>query len=164
MEPEELCDYMRERQNHSIFQSITSVTLCLDNWVEELQRAGLEKVNTLKETTLRLFALIEDHLRKKEKIFYPFVRISKDWKNKENAKNTLIKNPIRQIADEQINIRKEWMNLRNLTAEIESIACNSKLCATCLTGLFDIEQELNKQFHLEQTILFPKLLDKSYLN
>jgi iron-sulfur cluster repair protein YtfE (RIC family) len=121
----------------------------------------LTEINSLKNITLHLFALIEDHLRKKERIFYPFVSVSKEWKSKENAKNNLIKNPIRQISDEQSVIRREWMKLRNITTEIESIACKSKHCLTCLTGLFDIEQELNKQFHLEQTILFPKLLENT---
>lgn len=156
MEPVELCKYIREHISYLVLQNMRNIQSNWDEWMVNLKKTTIES-DKLGNLILETFGEIEDHLRKKEKIFYPFVEVVTDWK-KSGSSSSVIKNPIDKMKEEQQNILRKISTIRQLTSSINSDLCESKVCVHCLTELFGIEQELNKEFHIEQTILFPKLM------
>jgi len=159
MEPVELCKYIKEHSSYHINQGIKNISANWNEWMIELKQTTSE-AEKLGDLILETFREIEDHLRKKEKIFYPFVEVLTDWMRKGSKRETsIIKNPIAKMIDEQQSILRKISNIRQITSSFNSSLCKNKVCVLCMTELFGIEQELNKEFHIEQTILFPKLLE-----
>jgi iron-sulfur cluster repair protein YtfE (RIC family) len=149
----ELSDFLKDRYHYKIIQGMEIVMQKLDNWVLELKEQGC----TCKDLK-QLVSDIESHLRKKEKVFYPYVSTIEDKKSMAEGEIALVKQPISTLIKEQKNIQQLLLKIKLDTANIDSYNCKSKVCIMCMSTLFEIEQDLNRLFHIEQSVLFPKLL------
>jgi iron-sulfur cluster repair protein YtfE (RIC family) len=153
----ELSDFLKDRYHYKIIQGMEIVMQKLDNWVLELKEQGCT-CQDLKQLVKQTFSDIESHLRKKEKVFYPYVSTIEDKKSMAEGEIALVKQPISTLIKEQKNIQQLLLKIKLDTANIDSYNCKSKVCIMCMSTLFEIEQDLNRLFHIEQSVLFPKLL------
>lgn len=158
MNAEELCTYLKDRSMYSIHQNMIQISRTLDAWRTDFVKLGLldeSFFSILKET----LSEIESHLRRKETIFYPFVSLLVNRNTLSDEPAPLAQNAITMLKKEYKAIRLKLSQLRQQTDLIDTAACTHKLCIQNLTALFEIEQEIQKQFHIEQTILFPKIVN-----
>ena len=156
MNPDELCSYLKDRSMYPIHQNMIQISNTLEQWKIDFVKLGLlqESFFELLQDTL---TEIESHLRRKETIFYPFVSVLTSRNPNPDKPAPLAQNAMSMLKKEYSSIRLKLTSLRQHTDLIDMAACSHKLCILNLGALFEIEQEILKQFHVEQTILFPKI-------
>jgi len=162
MEPDQLHAFLKDRYHYKIKQSMSVVMDYLEDWILEgtLPVAESER---LEKAIKNVFSYIDTHIRKKETVFYPY--ISQLVKNGSTGKTVdgvedyhFLNKPIQTLRTEQRYIQKQLLEIKMVTSLIDTDKCSSTACIMCMTALFEIENETGKQFHIEQTILFPKLM------
>lgn len=156
-----LCEFVQNKHNKKIRQSMQLIGMHLDKWMESyLKQNPLSE--GLKDKIMALFDLVDTHLRKEETVLFPFVA-KMDAKLKgfdmENfPKQSIIANPIKMMQEEHNKITDRISEIRSITNNYTVSDCNEGDCILCMTEMFDLEQEMMKQIFVEQTILFPKIL------
>jgi iron-sulfur cluster repair protein YtfE (RIC family) len=157
IEPVEMCRLIQEHYHYKIKNSSNYILSHLDAWMKEYN-LRFQESDSLKFQIVKTLQNIEDHLRKKETIFFPFVEVISHWNNGNDQKPSLVKNPILKMTTEQKDIAKNIYEIRAKTNKNDMSFCYSIICKMCLNEMLELEQTLNELFHIEQTILFQKLI------
>ena len=154
-----LADYV-EKRHHRYIEEKTPVLL---QFLDKLCRVHGKNHPELFEVK-ELFALsaedLEMHLRKEERILFPFVRKMVNAQIEANSVDEplfgSVKNPIAMMMEEHDH---EGERFRKIAAITDNYTPPADACTTYKTTyamLQEFENDLHKHIHLENNILFPE--------
>lgn len=109
-----------------------------------------------------LFHELDNHMRKEETILFPFVRkmvqVLLGTFPHDFPEATMIKKPIELLLKEHRRISLLLQEIRLATSYYKPADDASDNCRFCLAEMFDLDQDIQKHFYLEETVLYPKIL------
>ena len=107
--------------------------------------------------------LIEQHLRKEEHIFFPFIKkILESKQNKESkplSQVPLIEKPLHILQSEHEKLVSLLSKMRNDSHNYFAPEQSSVALKLCYSELYDFEKEFHKHIFMEDKFLFPKILE-----
>lgn len=136
----------------------------------------LSKILTIKNENSRVNYLVKnitiefqklekqliEHCKSEELTFFPYIKKLLDVKNsKSNFSSnqiSLIKNPIRVLENEHKDSLKALQEMKELTNDFHSID-GEDIYNELMEALSTFNKNLHLHFHIENNLLFPKLLD-----
>ncbi len=96
-----------------------------------------------------------NHLAKEEQILFPMIRELEASNSLPSFHCGSVGNPIRQMLTEHDDASELLQNLRRLTDNYQSPEWACRSMQTLFTQLQDLEHDLHRHIHKENTILFP---------
>lgn len=106
---------------------------------------------------------LEQHLRKEEHIFFPFIKKILDAKrNKESnplSQVPLIENPLQILQTEHEKLISLLSIMRNDSHNYFAPEKSSAALKLCYSELYDFEKDFHKHIFMEENFLFPKILE-----
>ena len=107
--------------------------------------------------------LLEQHLRKEEFIFFPFIKkLSDAGRNKESkplSQIPLIENPLNILLSEHEKLISLMSVMRNDSRDFFAFEQSSAALKLCYSELYDFEKEFREHIFIEEKFLFPKILE-----
>jgi len=103
------------------------------------------------------------HLMKEEHVLFPYITELVEWatSNDEQPRSSpfgSVGNPIRMMEREHEEVGKEMRLIRELTSDFTPPEDGCTTYRVCFSELLRFEQDLHRHVHLENNILFPKVL------
>lgn len=158
---DELAGYISDK-HHSFTRRIAENILERLNQLMGSEERGREEYRHLRNLCDMLFSELNNHMRKEETILFPFIRkmvqTEQGQVEKEFPAVTMVKNPIDLLLREHRRISLLLQEIRVTTHNYKPAEERSTYCKLCLSELFDLDQDIQKHFYLEETVLYPKLL------
>jgi iron-sulfur cluster repair protein YtfE (RIC family) len=156
--PEELMDYITVK--HHWF------TKCMLNLILQhslkLANDGQSQALNIYEAVFKLNNFALKHFSDEEEILFPYAKKLIEWQHEGVSFGipviNIIGNPIIRFMKEHENILELMEQIRNLTGNYSSM--NTRKCKLMLLHyeLLELDQDFQKQFFIEDNILFNKLL------
>lgn len=107
--------------------------------------------------------LLEQHLRKEEHIFFPYIKkIIESQRNKESkplSQVPLIENPMRILQSEHEKLVSLLSKMSNDSHNYFVPEQSSTTLKLCYSELYEFEKEFHKHIWMEDKFLFPKILE-----
>ncbi len=122
-----------------------------------------ESLRRLEETLLRLRDEIAVHLHKEERILFPYIRQIDAWSDNRGSRPEFrcgtLADPIRQMEAEHDEEGAALKRLREITADYTPPCDACENLKALYDGLRELELDLRRHIHLENSILFPAALE-----
>jgi regulator of cell morphogenesis and NO signaling len=118
-----------------------------------------EVLRPLAQTFHAMAEEIDGHLMKEEMILFPLIRSIESGQGSEFHCGS-VRNPIRVMLMEHDSAGDALARMRQLTG---GYSAPEGACATfraLYAGLAEMEQDLHQHIHLENNILFPRVMEK----
>jgi len=109
-----------------------------------------------------LFNELDRHMKKEETLLFPLIRkMTQALQGRDNhdlPSSLAIRNPVILLTKEHRRIQLILEEIRLATNHYIFGEEASELRKACLSEMFEIDQDIQKHFYIEETILYPKLL------
>jgi len=160
MDAAELCEYIEKR--HHTYVRETSAEL-LDHLKASVELEGVKhpELHRILAAFIKLKEELEQHFNREEKILFPLVReLRSDTKKRTEAgtDQKLLEKPLLKMNEEHKIIYSLLHELRELSADYKAPSSAAPMFKKSFSELHDLEDDLMRQFYLEENILNVKLL------
>lgn len=161
----EVCDYVIGK-HHSFAKEMLRLIAVQIEACRKVDRVEFPEIDSLNIAFTDLRERFEQHMGKEEHILFPlFKNISNGNANKGDAlQMELLNNPLKLIEQEHLQITKDIAEIRRLTNNYTAPVKCSQTLKLCFAELLDFEQDYHKHIHLENNLLFPKVLEAININ
>lgn len=116
----------------------------------------------LAERLKHFFAYLTDHLQKEEQELYPLIKTLEAGKKRKRRLVVPINPPVRSrvknMEQEHVLAGAELRQFKELTSAYALPAQSCERCQALYTGLKEFENDLIQHIHLENNVLFPKVM------
>lgn len=160
LEADELCDYIVNKHHSYVTQSLPQI---LNHLGKVIGKHG--KNHPELEQVLYYFSELrkelEPHLRKEEFILFPYIKtLCKTIEDDPDSKSptSLIQNPINVLVKEHDHAAEYLRDIRALTEDYTPPVDACTTYKLVLAELQAFEKDLHIHVHLENNILFPKVI------
>ena len=125
--------------------------------------ANHSELGAIRDLLSELFSDLRQHMFKEEQVLFPFV-LQLEKTQTENrpapfAPFGTVNNPIRMMLTEHDTAGELLRTLRTLTADYQAPADGCVSYKTFYQALEAFEQDLHQHIHLENNLLFPKVIE-----
>jgi len=148
-----LCDYIVNIHHKYVVETLP-VLVSYTNKIASVHGDNHPELIKIAELTSHLNKLMIEHLNEEEKNLFPLIKsiVRKDTETEKE----IIKNEIRQLKDEHLNVGGIMDKIDSLTNhfKVPGDGCNTYLVT--YKHLQQFENDLHIHVHLENNILFPK--------
>jgi len=158
----ELCDYIEKRHH-------TYIRLTASELADHLETClKLEKTDhpELKEILIRFKELrseLEQHFNREERILFPLIRELQEAKEKKmpsTITSSMLEKSLDKMNDDHKQIYQLLQLLRTLSKDYLAPENSAPTLKKSYQELHDLEEDLMKQFYLEENILNNKLISQ----
>ncbi len=161
MSPSELCDYIAKRHHKYVREEFGKISDHLKTALNVDVNSGPE-LRAIIKLFHELHDELEQHFNKEEEILFPLVQqliISEETERaKKNLSVSIIDKPLEEMNKDHKKIERILSEIRRLSHDYFLDPMSSPTHKLCLNELFALEDDLHKQFYLEENILTPKLI------
>jgi regulator of cell morphogenesis and NO signaling len=158
---DELAGYVTDK-HHSYARQAAEIIHDRLNHLMSMNDDSKEDYRHLWNLFDQLFLELDNHMRKEETILFPFVRkmVQADQGHGEDEfpSVTMVRNPIELLLKEHRRVSNLLQELRMATNHYKPADESSPTCKLCLAEMFDLDQDIQRHFYLEETVLYPKLI------
>jgi regulator of cell morphogenesis and NO signaling len=161
MNPSELCEYIAKRHHEYVREEFGKIS-------DHLKTALNVDVNSAPElrAIVKLFhelqEELEQHFNKEEEILFPLIQqlvISEGTeRGKRNLSVSIIDKPLEEMNKDHKKIEGILSEIRRQSHDYFLDPMSSPTHKLCFNELFALEDDLHKQFYLEENILTRKLI------
>lgn len=127
------------------------------------QYPGEYLLHTLFTEYSHLMSDQEKHSMKEEKILFPYIRklleLKKDKSKKLLSQVSLISNPIRLLEDEHEDSDELFIKVKSTLSKVQQKWPDEIEIRLLVSELVELERDFHEHLHLENNVLFPKLLE-----
>ncbi len=161
MEEGELCDYIVNKHHSYVTLSLPQI----QNHLVKLIEKDCDKHPELEQVLLYFSELrftLEPHLRKEEFVLFPYIKSMCETINAEpgsRSSTSLIRNPINVLIKEHDHAVEYLRDIKALTEDFKPPADACTTHKLVLAELDAFEKDLHVHVHLENNILFPKVIE-----
>ena len=151
----ELCDHIEQTHHAYLRAELPRLTEQLGK-VLSAHGSREPKLAELQQTFAGLRGELEPHMFKEENILFSAIRQLEGSETQTTFPFGTVANPIRMMEHEHENAANALRKIRDLTGnfQIPDGACNTY--RAMLHGLHDLEQDMHRHIHKENSILFPR--------
>lgn len=161
---DEVCDYVVSK-HHSFAKEMLRLIAVQIEACKKVDGETFPEIDKLNIAFTDLKERFEQHMGKEEHILFPLFKNISDSNNEKNATPIeLLNNPLSLIEQEHIQITKDIAEIRKLTNNYTAPVQCSQTLKLCFAELFDFEQDYHKHIHIENNLLFPKVLESRNIN
>jgi regulator of cell morphogenesis and NO signaling len=155
----DLCDHI-EQTHHAYLKTELPRLTAMIGKVVRAHGAHHPEMIQVQEVFADLRAEMEPHMFKEEQILFPAIRRLEQSATPLAFPFGTLQNPIRMMEQEHDNAGDCLKRLRELTADfgVPDDACNTY--RALLDGLHTLEQDLHLHVHKENSILFPRAIER----
>ncbi|GAB1354227.1 iron-sulfur cluster repair di-iron protein [Erysipelotrichia bacterium] len=150
----ELANHIEQTHHVYLYRELPEL-VSLAGRVSETHGAKDQRLHQVAQGISSLQAEIMNHLAKEEQILFPMIRELEASNSLPSFHCGSVGNPIRQMLTEHDDASELLQNLRRLTDNYQSPEWACRSMQTLFTQLQDLEHDLHRHIHKENTILFP---------
>lgn len=162
LHPDQLCDYI-ERKHH---QYITKNHPLIVAYIERVYAAHGKQHPEL-ATVLSLFGQVGyellDHMQKEETILFPLIRKMVQVRSEQAEAGTnstlVIDDSIEELTQEHENAGNMLKEISLITNKYQTPETACETYSVMLAKLEEFEKDLHMHVHLENNVLFPKIME-----
>jgi regulator of cell morphogenesis and NO signaling len=157
--PDELINYIVNK-HHGFTKNMLSLTM---QHSKALAKQGEEEAAHIFKVLDLLDVTVLQHFKDEEEILYPYAKKLLEWKRTSNNAMVplinIIGNPINRFVKEHDYLMELLQEIRVITRNYTVLANDRNQIKLLHAELFELEQDLQKQIHIENNILFTKLIE-----
>ena len=153
-----LADYI-ERIHHKYVEEKLPVLIQLLGKLRKVHGANHAELYRVYELFEGAALDLTQHMKKEEMILFPFARLVGKSKKEENQAFDNVENPVNVMMHEHENEGDRFREIRSLTNDYTPPADGCTTYRVAFSLLEEFEDDLHKHIHLENNILFPKLVN-----
>lgn len=160
MSASELCEYIAKRHHGFIREEMDKIKDHLKT-ATQVDSGLAPELKEIVQLFARVREEIEQHFRREEKILFPFIRsLTADKKFSDEAEPAakLIEKPLDEMNEDHRLIGLIFSEIRTLSRNYFQVPESSPTHKLCYEELIALEEDLEKQFYVEEKILTPKLI------
>lgn len=159
----DLVNHIVDRHHAFLRREMPAIALRLEKVYRVYNQRYGSALPGLPEVYAKLQAELDDHLNKEEWILFPaicaYVQAEKSGLPLPRAPFGSVANPIQLMEAEHVEAGEALESIRKIT---DNYTAPDYACVTyraLISGLKELEQDLHLHIHLENNILFPRVLD-----
>lgn len=151
----ELCDHIEQTHHAYLRTELPRLTELIEK-VISVHGSRHPELARLQQTFAGLRDELEPHMFKEESILFPAIRQLERSETLITFPFGTVANPIRMMEHEHDNAANALAKIRHVTDDyrVPDEACNTY--RAMLDGLHDLERDLHRHIHKENSILFPR--------
>ena len=157
--PDELINYIVNK-HHGFTKNMLALTL---QHSRQLSIEGEEQASVIYLALDVLSANLEQHFKDEEEVLFPYAKKLLEWKRTRNNAMVplinIISNPIHRFVEVHNHLMDLLKDIRSITDNYTILSNNKNQLKLLHAELFELEQDLQQQIHLENNILFSKLIE-----
>lgn len=155
-----LIEYIESTHHTYVRAAIPRIGGFVDKLVE-VHGARHPELAFLAAAFQRLAVDLIQHMRKEERVLFPFIRDLEEHQTSHLCSTLLspfgsVENPIRMMEHEHRDAGDELAAIRELTGGYVTPADGCTTYRVCMSELQAFERDLHRHIHIENNILFPK--------
>ncbi|MFI5148586.1 MAG: hemerythrin domain-containing protein [Bacteroidia bacterium] len=158
MDVAELCEYIEKRHHTNTRETCSELLDHLKSSVklESSKHPELKKILVLFK---ELHEELEQHFSREEKILFPIVKELRNGGKKNGSASTdkMLEKPLKMMNEEHVKVYALLHQLRELSGGYEAPSGCAPSLKVAYKELHELEQDLMRQFYLEENILNIKL-------
>ncbi len=159
----ELADHIEEKHHTFMREQLPRLEALIMKTSQAHKKRHEEMLSALETIFKELKREIESHLMKEEQILFPYIRQIEAFVEAKGPQPVVhcgsIQNPVRQMEHEHDNAGAALEKMRETTSDY-SLPGDACLTFRALyDGLQALEKDLHEHIHLENNILFPKVVE-----
>ncbi len=162
MSASELCDYIEKRHHTYIRQTASELNDHLETCLK-LEKANHPELQEILSHFKELHSELEQHFNREERILFPIIRELQEAKEKKmpsTVTSAMLEKSLGKMNEDHKQIYHLLNLLRNLSKEYQAPENSAPTLKNSYQELHDLEEDLMKQFYLEENILNPKLISQ----
>jgi regulator of cell morphogenesis and NO signaling len=155
---DELCVYITEKHHAFTKQILPVINERLNNLIMKESDENSQRWIRVSDCFNKLNEEMIQHMRKEETVLFPFAHKMQLAANGEGDKDfpriTMVKNPVELMNKEHNKVSQLLKEIRELTNNYAGHVDDSTQCRVCLAEMFELDQDLQKHFYLEERVLY----------
>lgn len=151
-------------ETHHVYirESIPVISRYLEKLVS-VHGAKHPELNRIENAFQQVSRDLAPHLMKEEHVLFPYIAELLEWASSKDEQPRSspfgsVGNPIRMMEREHEEVGKEMRLIRELTSDFTPPEDGCTTYRVCFSELLRFEQDLHRHVHLENNVLFPKVL------
>lgn len=164
--PSFLADYIQNTHHAFVKNSIPVIAAYLDKIVS-VHGENHPELHKVQALFLASANELSEHMKREELVLFPYIKqmieVKKDKRKYEKPGFGSVLNPISQLISEHTNEGSRFWEIAALTNNytVPKDACNTYMVT--ISKLNEFERDLHLHIHLENNILFPKIIEMENL-
>jgi regulator of cell morphogenesis and NO signaling len=163
LSPDQLTDFITTKNHVNTRQSLTYVSQCLSRLCENTDETS-SQLTQLRDKFNEFVAFLEQHMRKEENIFFPYIKkmiaLKQSGGLDEIKKISLVESPLRTLESEHRQLTSILKEIREISNNYSvDLGGSSAEYQLCMAELNDFEESLDRHVYFENNILFPKIIE-----